>query len=145
MRFRFKFSTRLQFNCPYIAYPTWIDLWTLLCGVVFYRRWKNNIHLSFESLSDLQIDEQHEIWFLALVLGYLSNYYYLIIIKVDDMELIIGLMFFLTWVFRMQYRAKIRKPCNRNMIFGSLLFTICKQTSQISVKISKKEGKLHIS
>ena len=66
-------------------------------------------------------------------------------LKIDDMELIIGLMFFLTWVFRMHCRAKIRIPCSRNMILGSLLFTICKQTSQISIKISKKEGKLHIS
>ena len=41
--------------------------------------------------------------------------------KLDDMELIISLMFFLTWVFRMQCKAKIRKPCSTNLISRSLL------------------------
>ena len=41
--------------------------------------------------------------------------------KLDDMELIISLMFFLTWVFHMQCRAKIRKPCSTNLISRSLL------------------------
>ena len=46
--------------------------------------------------------------------------------KLDDMELIISLMFFLTWVFRTQCRVKIRKPCSIIMISRSLIFTICK-------------------
>ena len=41
--------------------------------------------------------------------------------KLDNMELITSLMFFLTWVFRMQCRAKIRKPCRTNLISRSLL------------------------
>ena len=47
------------------------------------------------------------------------------------MELIISLMFYQTWVFRMHD-------------FKIIIFTICKQISQISIKISKKEGKFHL-
>ena len=46
---------------------------------------------------------------------------FILIQKLDDMELIISLMFFLTWVFHMQCRAKIRKPCSTNLISRSLL------------------------
>ena len=70
VRFRFKFSTRLRFSCQYIPNLTWIDLWALHSAVVLYGRWKNDFRLSFESLSDLQIEGQREIWFLALR-GYL--------------------------------------------------------------------------
>ena len=65
-------------------------------------------------------------------------------LKLDDMKLIISFMFYLTWVFRMQWKAKIRKPCSKKMISRSLTFTIFKQISQISIKISKNERKLHI-
>ena len=50
--------------------------------------------------------------------------------KYYDMELTISLIFFFTWVFRIQCRAQIRKPCSINMISRSLIFTICKQIRQ---------------
>ena len=74
----------------------------------------------------------------------LSTRIFIETLKLDDIKLIISSMFFLTWVFRIQCRAKIRKPCSKKIISRSLIFTICKQISQISIQISKKEGKLHI-
>ena len=60
-------------------------------------------------------------------------------LKTDDMELINFFMFFLTWVFRMQCRAKIRKPCSIKMISRSLNFTICKRINQMPLGFSERK------
>ena len=140
MRFRFKFSTTaIQLPIhrrPRLDWPVSSSLWS--CSL-----WKmEKRYSSFFWIALWSADRRAT---CNMVLS-TSTQIFIETLKIDDVELIIGLMFFfLTWVFRMQCRAKIRKPCSRNMILGSLLFTICKQTSQISIKISKKEGKLHIS
>ena len=53
-------------------------MWALPCGIV---EWKNDVHLSFKSLSDLQIDEQQGIWFLALG-------YFIETLRLDGMQLV---------------------------------------------------------
>ena len=48
-------------------------------------------------------------------------------LKLDDMQLVYNQFhFFLTCVFRIQCRAKIRKPCSITIIPRSLVFTIFK-------------------
>ena len=61
-------------------------------------------------------------------------------LKLDDMELTISLMFFLTWVFRMQCRAKIRKPCSIKMISGSLISKYANKLVKYLLRFSRRKG-----
>ena len=140
MRILFKLSTGLQFNCPYIPNLTWIDLWALPCGVSFSLQKMEKRYSSFFWDALWSADRRTT---RNTVLS-TSTRISIETLKLDDMQLIISLMFYLTWVFRMQWRAKIRKPCNIKMISRSLIFTVYKQISQISIKISKNERKLHV-
>ena len=56
------FYEGLQFYCPHFAGITWINLWALLRRVsMIYSRWENDIHLPFQSLSNLQINRRPNI------------------------------------------------------------------------------------
>ena len=56
------FFEGLQFYCTHFAGINWINLWVLLRRVsMICSRWENDVHLPFQSLSNLQINRRPNI------------------------------------------------------------------------------------
>ena len=109
------------------------DLWALPCGVVLYWRWKNDVHLSFESFFDLHIDEQHKYWFWAHT--HLLKDYNLMICSWCRNSLI----FFLPDCFACSGKAKIRKPCRISMISDHSFLTYLKKIGKYLFRCKWRE------
>ena len=106
--FRLKFIERLQFSYPRIT--TWINLWALLCGLSIVCRWENRVHLPFESLSNLQIDKQSKQKKALIDIESKKKNPIQGKFKFYNLIIYIICIIKLTWLFRTQWRRKIRRP-----------------------------------
>ena len=111
--FRLKFIERLQFSYPCITNITWINLWAPLCGLSIVCRWENRVHLPFESLSYLQIDKQSKQKKALINIESKKKNPIQGTFKFYNLIIYIICIIKLTWLFRTQWRRKIRRPLNR--------------------------------
>ena len=111
--FRLKFIERLQFSYPRITNITWINLWAPLCGLSIVCRWENRVHLPFESLSYLQIDKQSKQKKALIDIESKKKNPIQGTFKFCNLIIYIICIIKLTWLFRTQWRRKIRRPLNK--------------------------------
>ena len=111
--FRLKFIERLQFSFPRITNITWINLWAPLCGLSIVCRWENRVQLPFESLSYLQIDKQSKQKKALIDIESKKKNPIQGTFKLYNLIIYIICIIKLTWLFRTQWRRKIRRPLNR--------------------------------
>ena len=90
---------------------THVNMWVLLCGVSIGCRWENSANFSLESFSYLQIDKESNKKGTQIHARFWNSCSTQSFFRIK-----------LTWLFRTQCRAKIRRPLKRKTGFQDQSF-----------------------